>query len=194
MRLLVGLGNPGKAYAGNRHNIGFMLVDNLARAYSFSPWKTKFQGEMCEGVIAGEKIMLLKPLTYMNLSGQSVGETMRFYKIPLQELLVAHDELDLPFTKTRVKVGGGHAGHNGLRSITAHCTDAFMRVRLGIGHPGDKNLVSNYVLGDFSKGEEPLLSDYLHSLTKHFALLLEGKESLFLSRLAEDLAPKKTAP
>jgi peptidyl-tRNA hydrolase, PTH1 family len=188
MLLITGLGNPGKAYANNRHNIGFMLVEGLARAYNFSPWKTKFQGAMCEGVISGEKIMLLKPMTYMNLSGQSVSEAMRFYKIPLQDVLIAHDELDIPFAKSKVKVGGGHAGHNGLRSITAHCTDAFKRLRLGIGHPGDKNLVHNHVLGDFSKAEEGVLEKYLDAHVKHITLLLEGRESLFLSRIAEEMA------
>ena len=136
MLLFAGLGNPGPHYADNRHNVGFMAADAIARRHDFSPWSRKFQGMIAEGMLAGEKIVLLKPLTFMNLSGQSVGEAMRFYKLPLSAVTVFHDELDLAEAKLRVKVGGGNGGHNGLRSIDAHCGKDYRRVRIGIGHPG----------------------------------------------------------
>ena len=142
MLLFVGLGNPGADYARNRHNIGFMAVDAIVRRHSFSPWRAKFQGEVCEGTIAGEKVVALKPMTYMNESGRSVTEACRFYKIEPKDVVVFHDELDLPPAKIRVKLGGGHAGHNGLRSIGAHIGPDYRRVRLGIGHPGSKERVT----------------------------------------------------
>ncbi|MCK0209348.1 aminoacyl-tRNA hydrolase [Starkeya koreensis] len=153
MLLFTGLGNPGPKYAGNRHNIGFMAVDAIARRHRFSPWRRRFQGAACEGEIEGVKIIALLPETYMNESGRAVAEAQRFYKIELRDIFVFHDELDLPPAKVRTKVGGGNAGHNGLRSITAHCGNDYPRVRLGIGHPGDKALVHNYVLSDFAKAE-----------------------------------------
>jgi PTH1 family peptidyl-tRNA hydrolase len=154
MLLFVGLGNPGKSYAGNRHNIGFMAVDEIARAHNFPPFRAKFQGLASEGVIGSERVILLKPTTYMNESGRSVGEAAKFYKIVLKDIIVFHDELDLAAGKLRVKIGGGNAGHNGLRSITAHLGNDYKRVRLGIGHPGDKALVHNHVLSDFAKSEQ----------------------------------------
>lgn len=153
MLLLVGLGNPGGGYAGNRHNIGFMGLDAIHRRHGFSPWRSRFQGLSAEGQLAGVKTILLKPETYMNESGRSVGEAMRFLKIPLEDVVVLHDELDLKPGEVRVKTGGGNAGHNGLRSITALCGNEYRRVRLGIGHPGDKSLVHAYVLSNFFKEE-----------------------------------------
>jgi peptidyl-tRNA hydrolase, PTH1 family len=185
--LIIGLGNPTSKHAHNRHNIGFMWVDMIARHYNFSPWRTKFQSEICDGEIAGFKISLQKPQTYMNLSGQAVAEATRFYKIPLNEIIVAHDELDLPFAKSRLKQGGGHAGHNGLRSISAHLTDNYARIRLGIGHPGDKAQVHNHVLGDFAKSEFPMLDDFLHAHTKHLSLLIKGENSSYMNKVTEEL-------
>ncbi len=163
MLLIVGLGNPGAEYAKNRHNIGFMAVDALVRRHSFSPWRTKFHGEVCEGTIRDEKIVALKPMTYMNDSGRAVAACAQFYKIEPKDIVVFHDELDLAPAKLRVKIGGGHAGHNGLRSIQAHLGPDFRRIRLGIGHPGSKERVTGHVLGDFAKVDrdwlEPLLDD-----------------------------------
>ncbi len=141
MLLFVGLGNPGAKYVGNRHNIGFMAVDEIVRRHNFSPWRKKFQSDMSEGLLSGEKVMVLKPQTYMNESGRAVGDAVRFHNIPLGNVYVFYDELDLEPGKLRVKLGGGAAGHNGIRSIAAHITPEFKRVRLGIGHPGDKDLV-----------------------------------------------------
>jgi len=153
MLLCVGLGNPGSRYAGNRHNIGFMALDAIARRHGFPPARRRFQGAVAEGRIAGERIALLWPMTYMNESGRAVGEALRFYKLAPADAVVLHDELDLAPGKLRVKTGGGHAGHNGLRSIVAHIGAEFVRVRLGIGHPGDKDAVTPYVLSDFAKAE-----------------------------------------
>ena len=151
MRLFVGLGNPGAKYQGNRHNIGFMVLDDIARRHGFGPWRRRFQGETSEGTLAGERVILLKPMTFMNESGRSVQEASAYLKISLGDIAAFHDELELPFAKVRVKVGGGIAGHNGLRSISAHVGNDYRRVRLGIGHPGAKELVHNHVLGDFAK-------------------------------------------
>lgn len=154
MLLLVGLGNPGPRYAANRHNIGFMAIDRIAARHRFGPWRSRFQGAVAEGVLGGVKTLLLKPATYMNESGRAVGEASRFLKIPIADVVVLHDELDLAPGKMRMKVGGGNAGHNGLRSITAHIGNDYRRVRLGIGHPGAKELVHGYVLSDFGKAEQ----------------------------------------
>lgn len=154
MRLFVGLGNPGGKYEQNRHNVGFMAVDRIAADHGFGPWRNKFQGAVAEGRLGTEKVLLLKPGTYMNKSGQSVGEAMRFFKLAPEDVTVFHDELDLAPGKCRVKTGGGLAGHNGLRSLDAHIGPAFQRVRLGIGHPGHKDRVSGWVLGDFAKAEQ----------------------------------------
>ena len=149
MKLFVGLGNPGKKYVNNRHNIGFMALDQIANDHSFSSWKSKFQGQLSDGKLGLEKVILLKPETFMNLSGQSVSETIKFYKIKTEDVVVFHDELDLSPSKLRVKISGGHAGHNGLRSIHQHIGPDYQRVRMGIGHPGHKDRVANYVLSDF---------------------------------------------
>ena len=146
MKLFVGLGNPGDKYAHNRHNIGFMALDRIAEDHAFGPWRNKFQGQICEGKLGDKKVLLLKPTTFMNISGQSVGEAARFHKVPLDQITVFHDELDLAPGKMRLKQGGGHAGHNGLRSIQAHLGAEYARVRLGIGHPGHKDAVAGVVL------------------------------------------------
>ena len=153
MRLLVGLGNPGARYAGNRHNIGFMAVQQIAKRHSIAPWRRRFQGVACEGSIGGARALLLLPGTYMNESGRAVAEAAHFYKLPLTDITVVHDEIDLPPGKVRVKVGGGIAGHNGLRSISEHIGNDYQRLRIGVGHPGDKDLVQNYVLSKLAKSE-----------------------------------------
>jgi peptidyl-tRNA hydrolase, PTH1 family len=159
LHLIVGLGNPGPKYARNRHNIGFLALDAIARRWNAKEWKPKFQGEMTDITVDGQKILLLKPQTYMNESGRSVGEAMRFHKIPLGQIWVFHDELDLAPAKLRAKLGGGNAGHNGLRSISAHCGNDYPRIRMGIGHPGNKDAVHSYVLNDFAKAEEGWVED-----------------------------------
>jgi PTH1 family peptidyl-tRNA hydrolase len=164
MILLVGLGNPGGEYEQNRHNIGFMALDAIVRRHTFSPWRQKFQGSVCEGSIAGIRTVALKPLTYMNESGRSVAAAAQFYKILPEDIIVLHDELDLPPSKLKVKTGGGHAGHNGLRSIDAHLGAEFHRVRLGIGHPGAKDLVHNWVLGNFAKADAEWVDGLLQAV------------------------------
>ncbi len=153
MRLFVGLGNPGAKYASNRHNIGFLAVDEIARRHGFAPWRRRFQGETSEGVVDREKVVLLKPTTYMNESGRAVQEAANFFKLAPADITVFQDELELPPAKVRVKIGGGIAGHNGLRSISAHIGNEYRRVRLGIGHPGVKELVHSHVLSDFAKSD-----------------------------------------
>jgi PTH1 family peptidyl-tRNA hydrolase len=183
MRLFVGLGNPGSRYQGNRHNIGFMAVDAIARAHNAAPWRRRFQGQATEALVGTERVLLLKPETYMNESGRAVGEAMRFFKIPLADVSVFHDELDLAPAKLRVKVGGGNAGHNGLRSITALCGNDYRRVRMGIGHPGDKALVHAYVLNDFGKAEEPWVDDLCRACADHAALLAGGEDASFQNKV-----------
>lgn len=184
MLLFAGLGNPGPQYADNRHNVGFMAADAIARRHDFSPWSRKFQGLIAEGTIAGEKIILLKPQTFMNLSGQSVGEAQRFFKIPLSAVTVFHDELDLVEAKVRVKTGGGNGGHNGLRSIDAHGGKDYRRVRIGIGHPGVKELVHNHVLGNFSKADHAWLDPLIDTLADNIALLVKGDDNGFMNKLS----------
>lgn len=191
MILLVGLGNPGKGYAGNRHNFGYMAVDEIIRRHSFMPERVRFQGLLAEGSIGGTKILALKPTTYMNLSGQSVGEAARFYKIPLENIIVFHDELDLPLGKVRVKTGGGHGGNNGIRSIIDHMGADFCRVRLGVGHPGEKHLVSSHVLKDFAKAEMPVVEKIIDSIARHTELIVTGDTSSFMNKIALDIAPPK---
>ena len=192
MWLIVGLGNPGDKYKNNRHNIGFMAVDSILDHFGFNPWRKKFKGEVAEGTIAGQKVLLLKPMTMMNNSGQSVAEAAKFYKIDPARIAVFHDELDLAPGKMRVKHGGGHAGHNGLRSIHAHLgTDAYARVRLGIGHPGDKNRVSGYVLSDFAKAEQAWLEPWVEALAAHAEALVEGADEDYMTKVAAD-APVTT--
>ncbi|WP_418591841.1 aminoacyl-tRNA hydrolase [Ponticoccus sp. (in: a-proteobacteria)] len=194
MQILVGLGNPGAKYAANRHNIGFMALDRIASDHGFGPWKAKFQGQIAEGRLGGDKALLLKPETFMNLSGQSVGEAMRFYKLEPGDVTVFHDELDLAPGKVRLKTGGGHAGHNGLRSIHAHIGETYHRVRLGIGHPGRKELVAAYVLHDFAKADEGWLDDLLRGLSDGAPYLVEGDRSRFQNAVAARMAPSEPKP
>lgn len=184
MKLFVGLGNPGDTYAGNRHNIGFMAVERIAEAHQFGPWKKKFKGLAADGEIGGEKVLLLKPETYMNDSGQSVGEAARFLKISEADVVVFHDELDLLPGKVKVKTGGGNAGHNGLRSISAHLGNDTVRVRLGIGHPGHKDAVSRFVLSDFAKADAAWLPDLLDAVAKAAPRLAAGDPARFLNEIA----------
>ncbi|WP_181952140.1 aminoacyl-tRNA hydrolase [Rhodomicrobium lacus] len=189
MKLIVGLGNPGEKYRGNRHNIGFLAVDELARGYGFSPWKKRFQGLVAEGQIGLVRAILLKPATFMNESGRAVGEALRFYKLAVSDVIVIHDEIDLEPGKIRVKTGGGNAGHNGLKSITAHVGNDYRRVRLGVGHPGDKALVANYVLHDFARADEEWLVPLLEGVARGMTNLVEGKEASFLSEAARGRKP-----
>ncbi|WP_209834899.1 aminoacyl-tRNA hydrolase [Ruegeria sp. HKCCE3926] len=193
MKLFVGLGNPGQKYARNRHNIGFMAVERIAEDHGFGPWKSKFQGEISEGRLGSEKILLLKPQTFMNRSGQSVGEAMRFYKLESTDVVVLHDELDLAPGKVRVKAGGGHAGHNGLRSIHDHIGAAYDRVRLGIGHPGRKEMVSAYVLSDFAKSESDWLDDVLRGVSDGAPHLAQNDGGKFMNAVALRTAPPRSS-
>lgn len=183
MFLIVGLGNPGAEYAGQRHNIGFMAVDEIHRRHGFSSWRKKFSGELSDGMLGGEKVILLKPVTYMNVSGQSVGEAARFYKIEPKNIIVIHDELDLPPGKPRLKTGGGSGGHNGLKSLDQHIGANYQRLRLGIGHPGDRDLVSRYVLHDFSKADQQWLTPLLEKIADEAPLLTGRDTSKFINRL-----------
>ena len=194
MKLFVGLGNPGDKHAGNRHNIGFMAVERIAQAHGFSPWRKKFQGYVCEGSIGAERITLLKPDTYMNESGRSVGEAMRFLKIEPAGVVVFHDELDLIPGKVRVKNGGGNAGHNGLRSISAHIGNEYPRVRLGIGHPGSKDAVVHYVLNDFAKSEREWLNELLDAIADAAPQLAKGNDSRFQNDVALKTQQEPDAP
>jgi PTH1 family peptidyl-tRNA hydrolase len=183
MLLFVGLGNPGRQYAGNRHNIGFMAIEAIGRAYSFPVARAKYQALTTEGTIGSERVILMQPQTYMNDSGRSVAEAARFHKIPLDNIVVFHDELDLPPSKLRVKKGGGNAGHNGLRSITAHMGNEYRRVRLGIGHPGDKSLVHGFVLNDFGRAEMDWVSTLCDAIAKNAPLLVKGEDAAFQNRI-----------
>jgi len=192
MKLWVGLGNPGAKYAQNRHNIGFMAVDRIAADHGFAPWRAKFQGVIAEGRLGAEKIVLLKPETYMNLSGQSVRAALDFHKLTLADLTVFHDELDLAPGRMRLKQGGGHAGHNGLRSIHGHLGDAYARVRLGIGHPGHKDAVAAYVLHDFGKADEGWLDDLLRGISDGAVALAAGDQAGFQNAVALRVAPPRS--
>src|SRR4051812_20237561 len=183
MRLFVGLGNPGAKHAGNRHNIGFMVVEEIAKRHGFAPWRRRFQGVATEGTIGREKVLLLLPGTYMNESGRAVAEAMHFYKLPLGDIVVLHDEIELPPAKLRVKTGGGIAGHNGLRSISAHVGNDYCRVRIGVGHPGVKELVHAHVLGDFAKGERPWVETLCDVIADNAELLAQGKDSSFQNKV-----------
>ncbi len=194
MKLWVGLGNPGAQYARNRHNIGFMAVDAIADAHGFGPWRAKFQGQFAEGRVGGEKILLLKPETFMNLSGDSVRAAMTFFKLTPDDVTVFHDELDLEAGRTRVKTAGGHAGHNGLRSIDGHIGPGFHRVRLGIGHPGDKSRVTAHVLGDFAKSDADWLDPLLAAIAKAAPVLATRDPASFQSLLAPPPPPKPARP
>jgi PTH1 family peptidyl-tRNA hydrolase len=187
MKLFVGLGNPGSEYAGNRHNVGFMAVEEVARAHRFGPWKRKFQGHAADGEIAGEKVLLLKPDTFMNESGRSVGEAARFLKIAEADIVVFYDEIDLAPGKLKVKTGGGNAGHNGLRSISAHLGNDYVRVRIGVGHPGAKELVARWVLSDFAKADRSWLEPLLEAMGKSAPRLAKDDQSRFLTDVAKEL-------
>lgn len=190
MLILVGLGNPGAKYASNRHNIGFMAADVIHTRHRFPAWRKNFQAEVSEGTIDGERVLLMKPQTYMNESGRSVGEALRFLKLAPSDVVVIHDELDLPPGKLRMKVGGGHGGHNGLRSITSQITDAYRRMRLGIGHPGDKALVHAHVLSDFAKADRDWLVKLLDAIADNAGELVKGADSTFANRVHAVTEPK----
>lgn len=190
MLLLVGLGNPGPKYAFNRHNIGFMAVDAIVHRHSFSSERQRFQGITYDGTLGGEKVVALKPMTYMNESGRSVGEAMRFFKLEPQDVVVIHDELDLPAGKLRIKTGGGAGGHNGIRSVIAHIGENFRRIRIGIGHPGSKDRVLGSVLGDFSKAEMKWVEPLLDVIVDEAPLLGEGRFNSFANRVHLALNPE----
>ena len=190
MLLFVGLGNPGPRYIGNRHNIGFMAVQAIARRHDISPWRRRFQGVTVEGTIAGERILLLLPGTYMNESGRAVAEAANYYKLEPGNVVVFHDEVELPPGKVRLKLGGGNAGHNGLHSISDHIGNDYRRVRFGIGHPGDKNLMEQYVLQNFAKSEWPWVEALCEIVADNVGLLIEGKDSTFQNKVHLAMAAK----
>jgi PTH1 family peptidyl-tRNA hydrolase len=183
MLLFAGLGNPGAEHRRNRHNVGFMAADAIHYTHRFSPWRRRFLGQTAEGEIAGEKILLLKPETYMNESGRAVAAAQQFFKIELRDLNVFYDEIDLPPAKLRAKLGGGNAGHNGLRSITQYCGNDYARVRIGVGHPGDKHLVARYVLSDFAKAEQPWVETICEAIADAAACLVARKLEDFQNRV-----------
>jgi PTH1 family peptidyl-tRNA hydrolase len=178
------LGNPGPKYANNRHNVGFMAADAIARRHSFSPWTKKFNAEIAEGRLGGDKVVLVKPQAYMNLSGQAVGEALRFFKLGTGSLTVLYDELDLAPGKLRIKTAGGAGGHNGIKSLDAHCGKDYVRVRIGIGHPGDKARVTGHVLGDFAKADHAWLDPMLAAIAENAAMLVSGDHSGFMNKVA----------
>jgi peptidyl-tRNA hydrolase, PTH1 family len=177
MYIIAGLGNPGSKYANNRHNVGFMAADAIARRHSFSPWSKKFQAEIAEGKLAGEKVLLIKPQTFMNLSGQAVGEAMRFYKLEPSALTVLYDEIDLVAGKLRIKIGGGAGGHNGIRSLDQHLGSNYRRIRIGVGHPGVKELVHGHVLSDFAKADRSWLEPLLDAIADNAEMIVKGDDS-----------------
>jgi PTH1 family peptidyl-tRNA hydrolase len=183
MLLLVGLGNPGARYVCNRHNIGFLAVQEIAKRHGIGPWRRRFQGVACEGPIGGERVLLLLPGTFMNESGRAVAEAAQFYKLTAGDITVFHDEIELPPGKVRVKVGGGIAGHNGLRSITAHVGNDYRRVRIGVGHPGAKDLVEHYVLSDFAKSERGWVEALIDILADNVDLLVRGQDASFQNKV-----------
>jgi PTH1 family peptidyl-tRNA hydrolase len=183
MLLLVGLGNPGARYAGNRHNVGFMAVEEIAKRHGIGPWRRRFQGVACEGPVGGERALLLLPGTFMNESGRAVAEAAHFYKLALQAITVFHDEIDLPPAKVRVKIGGGIAGHNGLRSISEHIGNDYRRVRIGVGHPGNKDMVQHYVLSDFAKSERGWVDALIAILADNSELIARGEDATFQNKV-----------
>jgi PTH1 family peptidyl-tRNA hydrolase len=189
--LLVGLGNPGPKYERNRHNLGYMAVDEIVRRHSFSPYRARFQSLVAEGSLGGEKVLAMKPTTFMNESGRAVGEAMRFYKLDSGDVLVMHDELDLVAGKIRIKQGGGHAGHNGLRSVDAHIGKEYHRLRLGIGHPGDKDRVHGYVLSDFAKAERPLFEKLVDAMAESADKLGDKSFDAFMTNVSRILKPPR---
>lgn len=192
MWILVGLGNPGTEHEDNRHNVGFMVIDEIAREFCLPAFKSKFEGELTEGRIGEEKVVLVKPMTYMNLSGQCVQKVARFYKVTPNRIVAFHDELDLAAGKMRVKKGGGAAGHNGLKSMDAHLNSQdYWRVRLGIGHPGDKDRVTGHVLGNFSKVEKQWLHEWINALAKNVPTFIAGKHEDYMTKVAADFPAQK---
>jgi PTH1 family peptidyl-tRNA hydrolase len=192
MKIFAGLGNPGASHALNRHNIGFMAVEAIAEMHGFGPWKSRFLGLASEGRIGAHKLILLKPATFMNESGRSVGEAVRFFKVePAEALTVFYDELDLDPFRVKVKHGGGAAGHNGIRSIDAHLGPDYRRVRMGIGHPGHKDRVTGHVLGNFGKAEMESLADVLGAVAAEVGWLLDGNDARFMSEVALRMAPSR---
>jgi len=191
MKLFVGLGNPGPKYAGHRHNVGYMAVDRIGADHGFGAWRGKFQGQTCEGRLGQDKVVLLKPETFMNNSGQSVGEAMRFFKLTPSEIIVFHDEIDLAPEKLRVKQGGGHAGHNGLRSLHGHIGPDYTRVRIGVGHPGHKDAVPVYVLKDFAKADQTWLEDLLAGISDGATFLADGDTGRFQNAVALRVNPPR---
>ncbi|MGF1610981.1 MAG: aminoacyl-tRNA hydrolase [Kiloniellales bacterium] len=191
MLLLVGLGNPGPRYARNRHNIGFMAVDAIVRRHGFGPWRKRFNAQLAEGSIAGQKVLALKPETFMNESGRAVGKAVQFYKLTPDRVLVVYDEIDLQPGKIRIKTGGGSGGHNGIRSIDSHIGANYRRLRLGVGHPGDKDRVHGHVLSDFSKQDQAWLETLLDALADEFPRLFEGDDLGFMSRVSNVMTPPK---
>jgi PTH1 family peptidyl-tRNA hydrolase len=194
MKLFVGLGNPGREYAMNRHNVGFMAIDAIAATHDFPSWRKRFSGLAAEGKLGSEPVLLFKPQTFMNKSGSAVGEAVRFYKLDLGDVIVFHDELDLAPGKVRVKTGGGVAGHNGLKSLTAHIGNDYVRVRIGIGHPGQKDRVSGHVLQNFAKADQAWLEDLLAAIAQDAPYLAEGAPEKFQSRVAHALQADAETP
>lgn len=194
MRIVAGLGNPGSRYAGNRHNIGFMALDAIARRWRFGPWREKFHSRIADGVIGDERILAVAPLTYMNESGQAIAAAMRFYKLTPADVIVLHDELELAPGKLRVKTGGGAAGHNGLKSIDAHIGPEYHRVRLGIGHPGVKHLVHNYVLQDFPQADHPWVEKLVDAVAEAIPSLVTGDANGFMNKVTLTLNPPPPKP
>ena len=192
--LIAGLGNPGAEYARNRHNAGFMAVDVIHASYHFTPWRARFHGAIAEGVLSGRKVILLKPMTYMNESGISVGAVMRFHKLPLSALVVIHDEIDLAAGKVKVKTGGGDAGNNGLRSITATLGPDYRRVRLGVGHPGVRSRVTSHVLNNFSNAEEEWFVPLLSAVAEGASLLARDDDPGFMNKVTVTLKPPVKKP
>jgi len=191
MLLIAGLGNPGQRYKVNRHNLGFLVVDEIVRRHGFGPWRQRFQAEVSEGRLAEQKVLCLKPQTFMNRSGQAIGEAVNFFKLPPEALFVLHDEIDLAPGKLRVKRGGGPGGHNGLRSIDDHIGRDYWRVRLGVGHPGDKDLVHSYVLHDFAKQDQVWVEKLIDAVASEVPRLLSGDAPGFMSRVAHIMTPPK---
>ena len=194
MLLLVGIGNPGREHEQDRHNIGFMAVDEIVRRHGFSAPRSRFQGLVAEGIVAGEKILALKPMTYMNESGRAVAEAQRFYKLDLDQIIVIHDELDLVAGKVKVKRGGGAAGHNGIRNLDSHIGKEYLRVRLGIGHPGNRERVHGHVLGKFTKADAGWLEPLIDAIATAFPDLVTGDSSGFMNRVATTLRPPPERP
>lgn len=194
MRLLVGLGNPGSGYANNRHNLGFMTADRIVEQYRLGSWRTKFQGHIADGQLGGNKVAVLKPMTFMNESGRALRDAMTFYKLNLEDVFVFFDEIELAPGKIRVKQGGGHAGHNGIRSLDAHVGRDFWRVRMGVGHPGDKNRVSGYVLQDFAKADKDWVTALVDATTDSTPLLVEGETNRFMTDVSQAMQAVTTPP